>query len=83
MCSCNKDGYVFNTNGYCVACRVLGCSKCQIDDPNVCEECGESMNAEENGTCGCSETDHKINTEGECELCSVLGCSSCKANSTN
>ena len=79
MCSCRKDGYVFNANGYCVACRVPGCSQCQIDDPN-----GELMNMdEENGKCGCSETDHQINPEREFELCSVLGCSSCKADSTN
>ena len=53
--------------GACVACRVAGCTLCQQDDANRCEDSGIF----------CINGTHVSNVTGTCLPCQATGCWSC------
>ena len=75
-CSCKESNHVFSEDGYCIACQVLGCSECQLDDAGVCKQCFTGMSVQ-NGKCVCDDSTLKLNPNGECSFCDVIGCESC------
>ena len=82
QCSCKNNNEVFSADGYCIACQVLGCDECQLDDAGVCITCGAGMSSKD-GKCVCDDAALKVNSNGECGFCDVVGCESCDSGNTS
>ena len=70
---------MFNEDGECHTCNVVGCNKCLRSSEDVCVECiDDDWTYIINGRCDCWWSSwEKPNSKGICDYCYAKGCASC------
>ena len=76
-CQCEDRQMIFSKNGFCVHCRVPGCSQCELSSPFKCIQCDSTMQLTESSQCSCQNPEYSLTTANQCGLCFILGCEMC------